>query len=972
MEQPIVTAVAAGIDLTSTANSIILLLASVPNAPSIVQLVQVDISTYLGLLHSVRGLIEQNGQFASHLNLDSFRVANEAVSELMRLVGCDPVSQDFEIDIARTVDRFQQLFTNTSLWPTQESNIKSVREELERQRSAIFVSFCTATMHVARLDACGLTQAMAGLDEQYKKLNAAMNYEERRRIIEHCFPPNRDMRDLHDRRKELQEPGTCDWISRDDNFRGWLESRNPRFLWIHGIPGTGKTVLAAHIIEMTAAACNSEGYGFYYCLYSHKQDETVSFLTFVLRQLCTQKKKVSERMVQAHDRDEGLSVEGLLDCLAEVSRTFAGGVHIVVDAIDESSPRDNLIKVLCQIGSEQRFGRVFLLCTSREESDIIEPVNKLESSVTFIDMANPHVKEDIERYIHRQLTEVPFFLRYYDDSLRDEVKSALTRKAKGMFRWAVCQLDVLKRTRGSENVREAIQRLPEDIFSTYERILTEIPPSEREFARTALALICSDTAGIPTAEVLVKASLWSVPFNEINKFTASTLKEICGSLIQLSRLRRVPDRIFPNADADQPGHRCSLAHYTVKEYLYSSEIANGNAKFFALDDQLVSRIDLRVKFAGLGHFGVINTHVNPHVNRGRQHGLSQYEEWCLKMTESALKHRRADIMRDEDIRDIVAKSLSPTSAHFRHLRDIRGIALIMKNKFPIWQKLCGLFSAFPDHTLSGLLVNLAILEWPELATKFLASSWFRDLTKNQKRDVWTQTFTLPGQNTETVLGYCLREKQMTLLPFLRAFVRHGGASFYHEPEALYTAMLAIDVSDDKVLEALEFLLSAGANPDPEPHVCEETMQQDVSPVRFVITPLQHAIYELDYEWTKLLLEEGAIIDRTGARDGVIPVSFRVTDVNMAEILQDIGQQTALQVCSTAQPSWLVAGEDASGLRQSIMELLRRYGAQELVFEESVDEDESMMDIGHQDASGGRPIQIEHIDLTMDPRNSRRY
>lgn len=202
---------------------------------------------------------------------------------------------------------------------------------------------------------------------------------------------------------------------------------------------------------------------------------------------------------------------------------------------------------------------------------------------------------------------------------------------------------MLRRIRGQESIRKALETLPRDIFETYERILVEILQEQKEFVRTALALICSDT--VDTAEDLVSACRYSVPFGEINAYNVRTLKSICGSLISISRMDKAPYTAFTRSNEEpQRFHRCSLAHYTVKEYLFSPDIANGEARFFALSDQIVGNIDLKVIFTGLSHFE------RAQGPRGRLFLMSRYEEYCLRMTQEALKSRCADIIHNEDLR----------------------------------------------------------------------------------------------------------------------------------------------------------------------------------------------------------------------------------------------------------------------------------------------------------------------------------
>jgi len=494
------------------------------------------------------------------------------------------------------------------------------------------------------------------------------------------------------------------------------------------------------------------------------------------------------------------------------------------------------------------------------------------------------------------------------------------------FRWAACQLDVLKRKKTIDGLRETLKTLPEDIFSTYERILTEIPTHDQVFAKTALALMCSDTAHMPAAEILVRACLYNVPYHDIPRYTVNTLRDTCGSLVSVHELARQPNILFQGDGSRQRFHRCNLAHYTVKEYLYSSSVANGPAKFFALSDKIVRYMDLKVGFIGLSHFAQHQT--------GKT--ITLYEQYCLNVTEHALLSRRKDIISSADIAAIVLKSLTPKSPHFL-LRNTHGVRTIMKAHFPIWNSL-GCWDPTPPGTGAvGLLVNLARLRWSDLAQKYLESPDFTDLSRSEKMAIWTEYFKLnfkmKDEFRDTILTYCLREK---LMEFVSLFVRNG-AAFDKEPEALYTAMVIFHDSrnpESETLEALKLLLSAGANPDPIRR--QLSWQEDGD---FIFTPLQFAVYKLEPEWVELLLEEGANVEATGSPDGVFPLIFDDTDKHCENLkaLQGISQLTPLELCARTSSQWIREKEMIDGL-------LRRHGAKERMKKEAdEDGDEEMVE-----------------------------
>ncbi|TGJ80343.1 hypothetical protein E0Z10_g8423 [Xylaria hypoxylon] len=949
-------------EAASKASDLLCYISSVRDAPDDIRGAKDEIASHLTLLRSVQSLVQSDGQnttyFASLAETNGpLQEAYKAISELVSLVGGDLSDQDPNPRerIRTLVSRIRSLVLDDMAWPLKQNKIREIRRRLEVHKASINMALIDALFGIC----AERNPTSANVNKLYtlvKETNEKLSGIEKVRIIDHCLPPNRDIPNIHRDRRAQQEPKTCEWVSREKDFRSWLnEPHNPpgtprtgpRFICIHGIPGAGKTVLASSIAETTAIKCKAHGYAYYYCLYSRKQDETVPFLRWVLRQLCKQKQNmVLPEFEEAYEREEALSVDDLLNCLEKVSLIYENGVHIIVDAVDESNPRENIITVLSRIGTEERFGKVSLLVTSREESDIMEPIRQLRTSCACISMSNKNVQNDLRRYVHEQLTKMPVFARWEGDSFLEEVEYTLTQKANGMFRWAVCQLDVLKRMRNSSDIRSALEKLPRDIFETYERILMDIPVNEREFAKTALALICSDTAEIPTAEVLVSACLYGVPFGDIGQFTVYSLTESCGSLVSLSELNRAPFTCT-NRDHEkhQKFHRCSLAHYTVKEYLFSPDVARGKAGCFALSDEIVGNIDLKVIFTGLSQFG--------HQIGGRRNMMNRYEEYCLRMTEKSLSYRRADIIHNQEVREMVLKSLTPTSPHFPSL-DVRGMRNgIIRGQFATWFRLWN-WESRPAHPPTGLLVNLAILNWRDLSGKYLESLAFQNLPRKDKAKTWTEDFQLGDRKRETLLGYCLRERQLNSL---RMFVNYG-ASFEHEHEALYTAMSAFQ-GRNRAYETLEFLLRSGADPNPMPGASIGGVRREKGQ-GFALTPLQLAVYMLEYEWVELLLEEGADVNMIGTPDGVIPSSFDHPDPqsDQTKAMQEIIQRTALEICSQAQPAWIdEPGTNATSVRKNIRKLLERHGAEDPVRDENM---ELNMEV---DSDNNEDIP-EIVDLSM--------
>jgi hypothetical protein len=118
----------------------------------------------------------------------------------------------------------------------------------------------------------------------------------------------------------------------------------------------------------------------------------------------------------------------LLDILESVLKS-CGLVYIVIDALDESMPRHDLLKVVRDLATDPRFSKIQLLATSREYLDI-ERI--MEDKSVGIPMANDLVNEDIRTYLRVHLHSNARFSRWPEELLL-EVEEAVCLGAKGMY-----------------------------------------------------------------------------------------------------------------------------------------------------------------------------------------------------------------------------------------------------------------------------------------------------------------------------------------------------------------------------------------------------------------------------------------------------------------------------------------------------------------------------------------------------------
>jgi hypothetical protein len=434
-------------------------------------------------------------------------------------------------------------------------------------------------------------------------------------------------------------------------------SGSNRALWLHGIPGAGKTVLFSFIVEsvkqhLKSTATPSTGLAYYYCSFDRAQDETQHLLRWVMSQLCHQLKYIPDEIRELYDAGSEPTTKSLVLALSATLHSFRR-VYLFIDALDESLDRQRLLDMIVQLAGSD-FEAISLLVMSRKELDIIET---LESVFSSLSLSNPRVDEDIRVYIQSELRSHRKFSRW-PTILKEDIEAALVKGAQGMFRWAFCQLDILRKLTTESAIREALGQLPKTLDETYERILISIPTENRLVAHRALQWLAF-SPGFPSLDSLAKVVSMDIeryPFSSGSELLdPKDLLEICSCLITA--------RCAYNRYWEDP----ELAHYTVKEFLVSERIKIGPANDFYVSE--TSTLVFIAKsylvyllsddYANLcDENGIMMPVQTQYTHPFLYYSVVHWQD-CVKSVEKG--------GGDATVTDLVLKLLDPSEPHFRAL-----------------------------------------------------------------------------------------------------------------------------------------------------------------------------------------------------------------------------------------------------------------------------------------------------------------
>ncbi|KAK0431470.1 hypothetical protein EV421DRAFT_2090121 [Armillaria borealis] len=366
--------------------------------------------------------------------------------------------------------------------------------------------------------------------------------------------------------RERRQLGTCEWLLSHPRFASWYSSGS--FLWMNGIPGNGKTLLASFVIDHLKERVTSDEIVLF--AFADFQDarstDVVVLLRTLLAQLldhCKPEDFVEdpdfaelEKTVQRHHADRPKFLQYLVELLGKASAPWKR-VFVVIDALDEcmqGKRRESIaaIRDLASAGSN-----ISILVTSRAEQDIVDVL----SSVPTISLVNEtwRVKDDIRRFIEEKMNNSDLSLARLPEPVRARISSTLLEKANGMFRLVDCQLQSLAEVDFENDIDEILRNLPADLNSMCERIFQRVKSKgERavKIVQHTLWWLVGSHRQLRLEElmeaVMVEAGRDS-PNTDLKPLSGERLLEMCSSLVR------------HDAETDI----LTLSHASVQDFLFS-------------------------------------------------------------------------------------------------------------------------------------------------------------------------------------------------------------------------------------------------------------------------------------------------------------------------------------------------------------------------------------------------------------------
>jgi hypothetical protein len=238
---------------------------------------------------------------------------------------------------------------------------------------------------------------------------------------------------------------------------------------MQGIPGSGKSVVAAHLIDELAQS--NPGSPVLYFFFRHIIDanhEPAALLRDWLDQVLEYSpplQKHLKELITTTDRSiSSMSMDDLWKNLRLGLAGIPGKAFCVADALDEMDQgNDDFLRGFATLGL-WRPSKIKVIITSRPGPSVEAPLRT--SNMLQIRLAENMVDMDISSYVENGLRSSPMSP---DD--RDTIRNAIPGRANGLFLYAKLAMDAFLEP--GADAREVLRILPHDLHEMYTRLLRE-------------------------------------------------------------------------------------------------------------------------------------------------------------------------------------------------------------------------------------------------------------------------------------------------------------------------------------------------------------------------------------------------------------------------------------------------------------------------------------------------------------------
>ncbi|KAK1751383.1 ankyrin repeat-containing protein [Echria macrotheca] len=345
--------------------------------------------------------------------------------------------------------------------------------------------------------------------------------------------------------------GTGGWLFSSDAYQTWHSSEDDGLLWIRGIPGSGKSVFAASIIDhLRQEDCPILFFFFRQIIDANHRP--IAAVRDMLVQLLPLSPPLQQAFKEYIDNDRGIDSITNTDLWHHLRRAtvYMPRVYCVVDALDEMDQTDDLepfLRSLIEFAS-WRSGQVKVVITSRPVAYIEGPLRTARA--LHIRLEEKQVDMDIAKFVEHKLSQSTI-----PGHLQDRIRAAVPGNANGLFLYARLAMDAFLKPWA--DITKVLEELPRDLNVMYTDLLREHSRRSGVPAPIQLLILQAVTHATRPLRLLEIADFINLTQYPPDKRDLKTVKSLvraaCGPLLEI-----LPDETV------------SVVHHSLTEFLNGS------------------------------------------------------------------------------------------------------------------------------------------------------------------------------------------------------------------------------------------------------------------------------------------------------------------------------------------------------------------------------------------------------------------
>lgn len=372
--------------------------------------------------------------------------------------------------------------------------------------------------------------------------------------------------DLKSIRKK-RHADTCFWIEEEQAVRQYLRKDldPPMVLWITGLPGSGKTYISAHLIDLLSKKTDYRT-AFFFCKTQVEEKRTVLSIlrTWTWQLVRGIPPQTAIQFNKYFEQGETLNNDHAMAIIEEL-HDQSSPLWLIVDGLDECL-LDEQATFLNLCTTLTRFCKIAII--SRETPAISSGIHDaVDGSFSHVRVTEKATKIDIDRYLSHEVERMVRQSSTLGLDFQEKILTTLCSGAQGMFLWASMmanRLSDLCKHGDEDAVMKALAEYPRNVDDVYKRTMEDIiankdPILQEKVHKILQWIVCAcRPLTITELDIAIRidpAEPRGIPTIPIVDFK-DTLMELCG----------------PFLDIDQRTGTVHFAHASVKDFLLVQEL----------------------------------------------------------------------------------------------------------------------------------------------------------------------------------------------------------------------------------------------------------------------------------------------------------------------------------------------------------------------------------------------------------------